>query len=168
MIRNLTPKDFDEFCRVRLTSLETYPIAYSSMPKFFIEAPDKMKMALLTDSESDSSNFIKGYFEDDKLVGVIGLRRESRESVNHKASIWGFYVAPKHQGKSIGRKLIEALIQDTLSDLRLKYLRLMTAVSCEKAVSLFNSVGFKQYGLEPASIQFDDVYHDQVYMKLDV
>jgi hypothetical protein len=42
------------------------------------------ELKLLEDSENDSSNFIMGYFQDEKLLGIIGFRRETRESVNHK------------------------------------------------------------------------------------
>jgi ribosomal protein S18 acetylase RimI-like enzyme len=166
MIRNLNEKDFDEYYRARLNSLEKYPIAYSSMPKFFKECPMEKHLSLLEDSGSNSSFFLKGFFEDDKLIGLVGMAPESRESVDHKASMWGFYVDPKHQGRGVGRKLLEAFLIGANADEKLSSVRLMAAVNCVEAISLFTKVGFEKYGLEKDSIRDEDNnYYDQIYMQ---
>lgn len=166
VIRNLGKNDFEEYYRVRLKSLQEYPVAYSSMPQFFIDATREMHLKLLEDSESDSSFFLKGYFEDGKLLGIIGMKPETRESVAHKASMWGFYVDPEYQGTGIGKKLLEEFLRDAKDDSTLKYVRLMVANSCEKAISLFRSFGFKEYGLETMSISDGNSFYDQLYMKI--
>ena len=48
MIRNLTRSDYEEYYRVRLKSLQQYPVAYSSMPKFFTDATLEMHIKFLT------------------------------------------------------------------------------------------------------------------------
>lgn len=136
------------------------------MPKFFIEATREMHMKLLADSASDSSFFVKGYFHNEKLVGIIGMQPETRESVDHKASMWGFYVDPDHQGEKIGTKLLEAFLADAKSDKKLRSIRLMAAVSCEPALHLFSKFGFEKYGLERDSIRDGEKYYDQVYMQI--
>lgn len=163
MIRNLNEADFHEYYRVRLQALEQYPVAYSSMPKFFKECPKEKHLDLLRDSGSDSRFFLKGYFEDNKLLGMIGMQPESRESVDHKATMWGLYVDPDYQGRGIGRKLLEAFLVDAKADDRLKYVRLMAAANCTEAISLFTSVGFEKYGQERDSIRDEnDRYYDQI------
>jgi ribosomal protein S18 acetylase RimI-like enzyme len=168
MIRNLTTNDFDEYYRVRLNSLTLYPVAYSSMPKFFIEATSEMHLKVLADSESESSFFIKGFFQDNKLIGIIGILPETRESVDHKASMWGFYVDPEFQGLGIGRKLLDQFLIDARNDLRLRSVRLVAATNCESALSLFHKVGFEQYGLERESIRDNEKFYDQIYMQMNV
>jgi ribosomal protein S18 acetylase RimI-like enzyme len=165
MIRNLTTKDYEEFCRVRLESLKTYEVAFSSMPEFFINASKEMKLKLLEESESDSSNFILGYFQDEKLLGLIGFRRETRESVNHKGSMWGFVVDFESQNKGIGKELIDAYVNQIKKDKNIKYIRLMVATVCERAIKLFTAAGFIQYGLETESISDGKNFFDQIYMK---
>ncbi len=168
MIRKLNTKDYDEFCRIRLESLKTYEIAFSSMPEFFINAPKEMKLKLLEDSENDSSNFIMGYFQDEKLLGIIGFRRETRESVSHKGSMWGFVVDSDFQGKGIGKKLIMSFVDQLEKDKNIKYVRLMVATACERAIKLFMSSGFIQYGIETESISDGKNFYDQIYMKREI
>lgn len=166
MIRNLTEKDFGEYYRIRLQALEQFPIAYSSMPKFFKDCPREKHIALLKDSGSKSSFFLKGYFIEDELVGLIGMLPESRESVNHKASMWGFYVDPKYQGNGYGRELLNAFLEDAKNDNKLRYIRLMVADNCKPAIALFTSVGFEKYGHEKESIRDNEGnFFDQIYMQ---
>ena len=165
MIKTLGVEDFEEFCRVRLKSLEEYPVAYSSMPQFFKDASLEMKMNLLSDSEGESSNFINGYYKENKLIGLIGFRRESRDSVAHKGTIWGFYVSADFQEQSIGKALLNSLIKKVSSDKDIKYIRLMVAENCERAISLFKSFEFKEYGMEIDSISDGVYFYNQIYMQ---
>lgn len=167
MIRNLTTDDYEEYYRVRLSSLQQYPVAYSSMPKFFIEASREMHLKLLADSASGSSLFVMGYFEDGRLLGIIGMLPETRECVDHKASMWGFYVDPNNQGKKIGTKLLQAFLLDARNDRRLRCVRLMVAVNSEAAIALFYKFGFEKYGQERDSIRDGNIYFDQIYMQID-
>jgi ribosomal protein S18 acetylase RimI-like enzyme len=166
-IRNLGPSDFDEYYRVRLRALQEEPVAYSSMPKFFIECPKEKHLELLRDSASDSSFFVKGCFDDEKLVGLIGMLPETRECVDHKASLWGFYVDPAYRSKKIGDRLVKAFLEDALNDAKLRGIRLMVATPCEAAIHLFRKNGFLEYGREQESIRdLDGVFYDQIYMQI--
>ncbi len=166
MIRNLTRADFNEYYRVRLKGLQEYPVAYSSMPEFFINASQKMHDDLLDDSASDSSFSLKGYFENEKLLGLAGLKPETRQCVDHKASLWGLYVDQDYQRNKIGSKLIHALLIDAIKDKKLRHIRLAASVSCKNAVDLFYKTGFEKYGLERNSIREGSIFHDQVYMQI--
>lgn len=167
MIRNLTEDDFDEYYRVRLNSLQQYPVAFTSMPQFFIDATREMHMKLLADSASDSSFFVKGYFDDGKLLGIIGMKPETRECIDHKASLWGFYVDPEYQGRKIGTKLLDAFLLDAKNDKRLLSIRLMVTETSETAIALFYKVGFVAYGRERNSIRHEGRFYDQIYMQID-
>jgi len=166
MIRNLENRDFDEYYRLRLKALEENPVAFSSMPRFFKECPKEKHLALLDDSASGSSFFVKGYFEHKKLLGLIGMLPESRESVDHKASLWGFYVDSDHQNKKIGTKLIKSFLEDAQKDQKLRSIRLVVATPCQSAIHLFRKHGFVDYGCEKESIRdMDNQFYDQIYMQ---
>ncbi len=162
-IKVLESSDLDEFCRVRLNSLEEYPVAFSMMPELFKSAPVEAKRAQLDDSASDSPNFILGIFLEDKLLGIIGFLVNQRGSVAHKGTMWGFYIDPKYQSKGLGRALLKAYIEKINSIESIKFHRLMTPVNGKNAISLFESVGFIKYGQEPNAISDGKDYFDQYY-----
>ena len=165
MIRKLISDDHEQFSKLRLLGLESYPVAFATMASDWNNAKPEQTITPLKDSESESSNYVFGAFEKDQLVGLIGLKREVRQSVDHKGSLWGLIVAPDYQRKGYGRLLLSAAI-DEAKKMNLLYLRIVTATSSANAISLFNSVGFCQYGLEENSIKDGKQFYDQIYMKL--
>ena len=165
MLRNLNENDFDEYYRIRLKALEEYPTAYSSMAEFFRECPKEKHLALLKNSGSKSQFYLKGYFKNDVLIGLIGMKPETRSSVDHKATLWGFYVDPAFQGKGYGKKLLESFLMDASKDQKLKTVRLIAATNCKRALALFESVGFIKYGVEKEGIKHDGNFFDQQYMQ---
>lgn len=47
---------------------------------------------------SDDANAVLGAFVADKLVGTLGFYRHRASKANHRASLWGMYVAPEERG----------------------------------------------------------------------
>ncbi len=167
MLRNLNENDFDEYYRVRLKALEQYPVAYSSMAEFFKECPKEKHLDLLRDSASESQFYLKGMFVENKLIGLIGMKPETRSSVDHKATLWGFYVDPAFQGRGYGKKLLSSFLRDASQDKKLKMVRLIASSECKKALILFKNAGFEEYGLEKKGIKHAGEYFDQQYMQIE-
>ncbi|MCB0368433.1 MAG: hypothetical protein KDD45_03090 [Bdellovibrionales bacterium] len=42
---------------------------------------------------------------------------------------------------------------------------LLVAASCKEAISLFEQVGFDNYGIEKESISDGETFYDQIYMQ---
>ncbi|MEZ4740884.1 MAG: GNAT family N-acetyltransferase [Bdellovibrionota bacterium] len=165
IIRNLNEEDFHEYYRIRLKSLEENPVAYSSMPKFFRECPKEKHLSLLKDSGGNSRFFVKGYFEENCLLGIIVMLPESRECVDHKASMWGD-VDSNYQGRGIGTRLLSSFLDDARAEkcLEVSVLWLLLHVS---AIHLFKKFGFEEYGREHESIRdLDNKYYDQLYLQI--
>ena len=163
MIRILTSADHASFRELRLRALQQHPVAFATSAEAWAKASPERTVAFLQDSESPSPNFILGSFEGDRLTGMIGLRREGRASVDHKGSLWGFFVLPDFRRTGTGRALLkEALAR--AAGMEMRYVRIVTATSSEAALALFEAQGFERYGLEPDGIKDDDGYYDQVFM----
>ena len=125
MIRKLTSSDHSHFRDFRLLGLELNPVAFATMASTWRNASPEMTISALKDSESESSSVVLGSFDGDTLVGMVGLKRDGRESVGHKATLWGLFVAPESQRKGIGKALLDEAIKEA-RNLGLRYLRLIT------------------------------------------
>lgn len=163
MIRTLTSADHTAFRDLRLRALQEHPVAFGTSAEAWASAPGTRTIAFLEDSESASPSFVLGSFADGELLGMLGLRREGRTSLDHKGSLWGFFVRPVCRRAGIGRALLqEALARAAKMEMR--HVRIVTATSSVEAITLFEANGFERYGLEPDGIKDDTGYYDQVFM----
>jgi len=77
--------------------------------------------------------------EGGETVGVVGLRRLSGKVCELKR----MYVRPEFRGKGIGRKLAKRAIKEA-RDIGYVRMRLDTLSRLKEAVSLYDSLGFKE------------------------
>ena len=61
--------------------------------------------------QPNDNSVVLGAFEASHLVGVVGLVREQQAKLDHKAFLWGVYVAPAFRKRST----ISASMAGTLS-----------------------------------------------------
>lgn len=166
IIRQLNASDSKEFYQVRLLGLELHPEAFGTGADDFRKATDEQVKDQL--GKSGQNDFSIGAFIEEKLVGVISLKREPKSSVKHKATVWGFFVVPQHRHKKIGTKILEKLILMAHEIEGLDYLRAIVTISDSNIKRIFESVGFSEYGIETKGIKQDKKYFDQSFVKLNL
>ncbi len=166
MIRKLQASDSKDFYRVRLMALELHPEAFGSGADAFSKATDEQVQKLLT--QDIANDFTLGIFPGQEMAGVISLKREYKNSVQHKATIWGFFVHPDLRGQGHGKSLLTALIAEARSLEGLEYLRAVVTLNNSKTPAVFSSAGFSEYGLEKSGIKEGSRYFDQSFMRLDL
>jgi RimJ/RimL family protein N-acetyltransferase len=105
---------------------------------------------------------IIGVFEGDALIGIGGITREARDKLNHKALLWGMFVASEAAGRGHGKAIVEALIQEAQGFARSLHLTLV--VNNDRARKLYEHCGFTVYGCEPQSVRQGDDYIDELLM----
>ena len=80
--------------------------------------------------------------------------------------MWGLYVSPGARGEGLG----QALIARTLTEARrlggVKQVKLELDASNLRARELYESFGFKVWGIEPKGVRIDEVYYDDLHMIL--
>lgn len=98
--------------------------------------------------------------DNDSYVGVAGLRQIENQ---HTCEVKRMYIQPGHQGKGIGKMVLNALIQEAKS-LGYRTIKLDTlGPKMPAAVALYTSVGFKEttpYNYNP--------YEGVVYFELEL
>jgi RimJ/RimL family protein N-acetyltransferase len=161
--RRLTPADASVFQALRLAALQDTPSAFGSSyeeEKDFPAATIEARLA----AKPDRGPF--GAFDNDEHVGLVALGRESMRQLAHKALIWGMYVRPEARGKGIARALLTEALSLARSVPEVRQVNLSVNANNTVAIRLYESVGFKAFGLEPGAMFINGQLHDELHMCL--
>lgn len=165
-IRRLTENDAAALWHFRLHALESEPSAFG-------EAPEEHRQSTVAQlaqrlKSGGDSNLIFGAFEDQALIGMVGVYRLDRIKRSHKAGIWGMFVAQQHRGTGAGRLLLDQAIRAAKAMPGIRSVGLSVIVANETARRLYLSAGFRTYGLEPHALNAAGQYYDEEFMVLDL
>jgi ribosomal protein S18 acetylase RimI-like enzyme len=119
-----------------------------------------------SDIESENTIATFGAFIDDSLVGFVGVRRDNRLKVRHKAQIWGMYVMYAYRKRGIARALLSTALDAAREVPELTTALLSVDSEGVAAKSLYASLGFEVYGIEHDCILVDGVYVHEERMRL--
>lgn len=101
---------------------------------FGIAKEDAEAMESRIDGDTDNAMFMIDV--DEETVGKIRVKRESGE-----AWIYGFSILPTHQGRGIGRKVLQKVVKEQSEAGHSVHLEVET--KNENALKLYESIGFK-------------------------
>ncbi len=166
MIRQLKENDSESYYKIRLEGLKLHPEAFGTGAEDWTKATSEQVKNLLANSSQD--DFVLGVFHEEKLVGVIGLKREKKHSVGHKGTVWGLFVLPEFRNKGLGRKLVAALTKKSSSHQELKFIRAVVTNTSANAIGIFESLGFIRYGIELRGIKQGSNFFDQTYLAFNL
>jgi ribosomal protein S18 acetylase RimI-like enzyme len=162
-IRRLTDADAGAYRRVRLRSLREHPDAFG---RAFEEAQDLAQMTAELRSEHDGTrSFVLGAFDGD-LVGIVAVTRERGMKREHKALLWGMYVAAEARGRGVGRALVEAAVARARAWPGLAQIVLGVAAHNTAARRLYRSLGFEVFALERRALRLSDRDVDEEHLVL--
>ncbi len=160
-LRILQAGDAAAFTALRLTALRECPTAFSSSYEEECDIPLEQAAERLA---PDEDRAVFGAFDGDLLVGTLGLYRENRRKLAHKAVIWGVYLAPAYRGRGVARRLLERALAHAAAMPNLLKLTLGVNTANAAAVALYESAGFEPFGLERGFMLVDGVLHDELHM----
>jgi RimJ/RimL family protein N-acetyltransferase len=160
-IRALTEGDAGQFQALRLCALRESPSSFSSSYGEECSIPIEVVAERIGPSPY---RCVFGAFDQSELVGCVGINRELKIKLAHKAVIWGMYVAPAHRSKGIGSELIAHTIRFSASMPGLRNLILSVTKGNSAAVTLYERMGFEAFGVEPGAMLIDNELHDEIHM----
>jgi ribosomal protein S18 acetylase RimI-like enzyme len=160
-VRRLAPIDAPAYRALRLRGLDERPDAFTSSAEAEAAKPLSAAEARLAPEGQD---VVFGAFVDEALAGVVGFSREQRLKNRHIAAVFGMFVAPEFRRRGIGRALIRHLVASTKQQPGLEQLVLTVTQSNEAARTLYESEGFRSYGVEPRALRIEDRYYDKNHM----
>jgi ribosomal protein S18 acetylase RimI-like enzyme len=155
------PADAASYRALRLRGLAEHPDAFTS------SAEDEAKKPLAATEARiapDSADAVFGAFAGGELAGVVGLARERRAKNRHKATVFGMYVAPEFARRGVGRALIRHVLAVAQREHGLEQLELTVTQTSDAARTLYESEGFRSFGIEPHAIRVAGRYYDKNHM----
>ena len=163
-IRKLSSEDAKVYWDLRLEALQQDPEAFATTYKDAISRVDPLKrVASNLDSEVSAT---LGAFIDNELVGMMTIAEEGAPKLRHRVNLFAVYVTPRVRGQRIGMALLQAVIEHSKQLPYVEKINLTVVSTNDRAIKLYEKVGFKSFGLEHHAMKIDDTYVDEIYMSL--
>jgi RimJ/RimL family protein N-acetyltransferase len=160
-IRRLDSPDANAFQTLRLQALRECPSAFSSSYEEEFGTPI---IVIANRLAAEPSRDMFGAFIGSELVGTIGFGRERAPKLAHKGFIRGTYVSRAFRNQGVGRQLVPHVLQHAASLTGLRQITLTVTASNFAAIGLYEKMGFRSFGVEPAALFVDGEFHDEIYM----
>jgi RimJ/RimL family protein N-acetyltransferase len=159
-VRQLTATDLESFREVRLEGLRLNPEAFGSTFEDEQSAPLEKYSGWLTTSA------VFGAYQNSQLVGTASFTQLSGLKDSHKGLLRAMYVRPVARRSGASRELVQTIIGHARP--KVEQLQLAVVSTNLPALRLYQSVGFRQYGLEKNALKHNGLYSDEILMFLDL
>lgn len=162
-VRRLQPVHTSEYRALMLQAYGSEPAVFTST----VHERERLPLAWWEARVSDqpgAEQMVFGAFEGAQLVGVAGLRFGSRERTRHKATLFGMFVLPAFTGQGIGRALVNAVLEQARTTPGTRVVQLTVTETNAAAIRLYESCGFRRFGLEPLANRVGQGFVSKVHM----
>src|SRR5688572_3049248 len=107
--RRLDKNDVASYFANRLRALQDTPSAFLvTYEEEKANGPSRFEKTL---SHEGNERAIFGALVNGEVVGTIGIFKEDRPKMRHRATIWGMFVDREHRKKKAGNRLVELAIE---------------------------------------------------------
>ena len=158
-LRRLTADDAAAFREIRMEGLRLTPQAFTAAL-----SEEEARPLEVFRERMETNHVLGGWREDGQLLGVMGLFLSDSPRTGHIGQVWGVYLREAARGTGLARRMLEALV-DTARG-RVEALDLGVGVYNTPARKLYGSVGFVEMAHLPRVVRVNDVYYDEILMRL--
>ena len=166
-LRRLTMTDLESCFRCRLRALRDTPSAFlTTVAEEEVRGPERYVSIL---SASDPNLVLFGALDQGEVVGMVGVSRETRAKLNHRALVWGMHVDVTHRRQGLGGQLIDLAIRHAREEFHSAVVSLIVESSNTSSRQLYESRGFQCWGTEPYAAREGDgrfTSEDHMYLRL--
>ena len=155
-----------QYKAVMLHAYEHAADAFTSTPEERALEPDAWWVKRIADPAALTIAF--GAFNGGDLVGTVALEFSAKPKTRHKALVVGMYVLPASRGKGLARALLAAAIDACVVRGDIQAVQLEVTEGNEAAILLYQSLGFKPFGVEPLAVLTPTGFKSKVHMWLGI
>lgn len=164
-IRPLGTSDAPAFKELRALAVREYPASFYAFYDEIMATPLEEFARQIAPTELCR---VFGAFDSDRLVAIVGLRRDARAKIRHKAIIWGVYTHADYRGQGLARRLLDTALAQARANPEIAVVTLCVNVDNLRAKALYEAVGFTVFGIEPKSMFVDGIWVDEAHMSIDL
>lgn len=103
---------------------------------------------------------------DGKIIGTCDVRQD--EAKSDHVGMLGISIAKDFRGDGLGKILMEEITVQAKDHLGVQVIRLTCFVNNQRALRLYEKLGFQEYGRLPKGIRYKGTPTDRVYMYKEV
>ena len=162
----LAASDAAPYKALMLHAYEHAADAFTSTPEERAKEPDDWWVRRIAHPEGLTVAF--GDFEGESLVGTVALEFSAKPKTRHKALVVGMYVIAPARGRGSARTLLQAAIQFCKVRGDIRAVQLEVTEGNSSAIALYESLGFKAYGVEPMAVLTPSGFRSKVHMWLSL
>ena len=162
----LTAQDARRYRELMLHAYEVAADAFTSTPEQRAAEPESWWIKRIADPTGMSLAF--GAFEGEELVGTVTVEFSAKSKTSHKAHIIGMFVCTAARGLGAGKALLDAALEAARSRPGILVVTLTVTEGNAPAIRLYESCGFKSFGVEPMAIATPSGFKSKVHMWLQV
>jgi ribosomal protein S18 acetylase RimI-like enzyme len=164
LINRLAASDAHRYRDLMLEAYRQASDAFTSTAEERVGEPLSWWENRISNTNGLSESF--GAFVEESMVGAVALEYSAKPKTRHSALVIGMYVKSNHRGHGIARALMQAAIAAATSRPSIQILRLTVTQGNQPAASLYESLGFVAWGIEPQAIYSSAGFKGKVYMSL--
>jgi ribosomal protein S18 acetylase RimI-like enzyme len=168
LIRPLVQDDAQPYRLLRLASLRDFQFAHGPDYEEAVVKDVSWHAQRLAKADYHWFGAFDGATDDAPLVGAICLRTQEGRRLRHSASVNSLMVREDYQGRGIARLLTTHLIGFARALGHIRQLTLEVNEQNVPARRLYDSVGFRQFGLEPDAIFHEGRYYAKQHLQLSL
>ena len=158
-LRRLTADDASAYREIRLEGLTLTPQAFTSALSEEEVRPLEGFRGVV-----ETSHVLGAFDPEGGLQAVMGLKITDSPRTGHIGLIWGVYLREAVRGTGLARRMLATLVETARG--RVEALELGVGVYNIPARRLYESVGFVEMARLPRVVRVEDVYYDEILMRL--
>ncbi len=161
-IAQLAASDAPRYRALMLHAYAAAADAFTSTPEERAAEPESWWVSRIVDPKGLSLAF--GAFHNDELVGTVTIEFSAKPKTRHKAHFIGMFVSEAARGLGAGKALVQAALSAAAKRPEVLVVTLTVTEGNAPAIALYQSSGFKTFGLEPMAIATPEGFRSKVHM----